>query len=674
MSRAAVVSFFFPERGAVRPRPFALVALAGLVLGAALATSPIGQRLEWQLYDQFLKRHAIGSQPAPGIVVVAIDELSFSEIGMAWPWPRSLHATLVDQLARSGARTIVFDVIFDTPGAVPGDDEEFAAAIARAGNVVLAADEAVIEDPAYAVTQWSEPTAPLARAARAVGAVRIPYDPDGVLRRARLEFDGRPSLALATAALDPSFDRPTGLEATAPRLFRFNGPPRHGVATVSYYQALDAARLLPAGVFKDKYVWVGRSLAATVPDATADHFMTPVAVQMAGVEVHATVLDALLRDGFIRDPFAAMAGYLALAAVIAAAASIVFFLAGPAAGALAAVAIVAGLMGAGYAALAGGVRVPAVGPSLALAGAYLTTSAYRFALGARERRLIRRAFQHYVAPAIVERMLSDPSQLKLGGELYEVTVLFSDLEGFTTMAERLAPGELSAHLGEYFREMLDVLLPHHGTLDKLIGDSIMMYFGCPIPDPAHAVNACRGALAMQRRMDALNEQWTRRSLPRLRTRVGINTGTVVAGNMGTTTIFNYTILGDCVNLASRLESANKEYGSSILVGEETWGRVRGEFEGRELDSIRVRGRAAPLAIFELAAEAGALAPLRRDVFRWYADGLACYRGGRWADAATSFERALALDPADGPSRRLLERCEEYRRQPPENWDGVHAMH
>jgi adenylate cyclase len=666
-------AFFLPERGVVLPGPYAVIAIVGMAFGLALAGSSLGQRLEWQLYDQYIRRAAAGGSPAPGVVVVAIDELSFAEIGMPWPWPRSLHAALIDRLAAGGARTITFDIVFDVPGTDAAEDDAFAKAIAGAGNVILGADQAVIADSRYSVTQWAEPIPPFARAARAVGTVRIPYDPDGVLRRAWLEWEGRPSLALAAASQEPRFEVPPGLDPSVPHLFRFNGPSRRGVTTVSYYQAIDAASVLPAGVFRGQHVLIGRALAATTIDSTADHFMTPVAVQMPGVEVHATIVDALLRKGFVRDPFDSAARYAALSAAAGAAAAAVLYFVGPAAGAALLTGLVAALIGAGYLSVAGGVRVPVVGPSLAMAAVFVSTSAWRVALATRERRLIKRAFQHYVAPAIVDRMLNDPSKLKLGGEQYEVTVLFSDLEGFTTLGERLTPAQLGAHLGEYFQAMLDVLLPQQGTLDKLIGDSIMMYFGCPLPDREHQIHACRGALAMQRRMAALNEQWGRDSLPRLRTRIGINSGPVVAGNMGTTTIFNYTILGDCVNLASRLEGVNKEYGTSIIVGEDTWRHVHGAFDGRELDWIRVKGRTAPVAIYELADEAGALDARRVEVFGWFGEGLRLYRDQRWREAAEAFRRALAIDPLDGPSLRFMERSVSYERQPPAVWDGVHVM-
>jgi adenylate cyclase len=668
----SVRALFFPERAVVLPGAYALIALIGIAAGVLFASSNVGQRLEWMVYDQYSRRAVLGNEPAPGLLVVAIDDPSFTEVGLPWPWPRSLHAHLVDQLVRGGARSIAFDIVFDAPPANPEDDQELAEAIGRAGNVILAADRAVVDDRGYSVSQWNEPRPVLAQRTAAVGSVQIPYDPDRVLRRAILQDHGRPSLALAIASRTEGFALPPGIDVSVPTLFRYNGSPRLGVETVSYYQALDASRLLPPQIFKDKHVLIGRSLGATI-DAP-DHFETPVALNMPGVEVHATIVDALLRHRFIADPFGSLMAFVALSVASAALVAAVLFFLGPAAGGATVILVSVLFLAGGYLALSGGVHVPVVGPTLAIVVGYAFTAVYRFALVTRERRMIRRAFQHYVAPAIVDEMLADPSKLRLGGVQHRVTVLFTDLEGFTTLAERVTPAQLSAHLGEYFKEMLDVLLPQHGTLDKLIGDSIMMYFGCPIPDPEHAQRACRGALAMQARMAALNDRWTRQSLPALRTRIGINTGEVVAGNMGTDTIFNYTIIGDCVNLASRLEGVNKEYGTSTILGEDTWTVVHDAFETRELDWVRVKGRGARVTIYELVAGKDGIDARQREAFRHFADGLQLYRQQRWDDAEATFRRALDVLPEDGPSRTFSRRCADYRSHPPAAWDGVHVMH
>jgi adenylate cyclase len=288
--------------------------------------------------------------------------------------------------------------------------------------------------------------------------------------------------------------------------------------------------------------------------------------------------------------------------------------------------------------------------------------------------LIKRAFQNYVAPAIVKQMLDDPRRLKLGGEAYDVTVIFTDLEGFTSVAETLSPEALKQRLTTYFKAMMDVLLVEHATLDKFIGDAIMVYFGCPVPDADHPQQACRAALAMQRRLAALNDEWRRVGAPALQMRIGVNTGTATAGNMGTDEIFNYTILGDCVNLASRLEGVNKYYGTRIIVGDDTRSRVDGLFEWRELDWIRVKGKAHPVAIHELLGEAHGLSDRMRSIRDRYAEGLRLYRMRNWSDAAEEFRSVLDLDPNDGPSRTLLDRCMHAAQDPPpEPWDGVYAL-
>lgn len=615
-----------------------------------------------------------GSPPAPGIVVVAIDEPTFAEVGLQWPWPRSLHAELIGAIAHAGARTIVLDLLFDTPGRSPDDDRALVEAVGAARNVVLATDLGVVEDRGYSVTQWADPFPALAAAAAGLGVVRLPFDPEGVLRRAPLVVEDRPTLSAAAVMHARGLRAPA--DAGTPRLVWFNGPPRRGILTVSYYQALDPGRMLPPGIFRDKIVLVGRSLAAPPIDEMTDHFRTPQALRMAGVEVHATIVDALLRGRFVADPFGALVPIVLLSLGVALFAAIVLFRAGP----LLALVLLAStallLAAAGYGLLAGArMRVPVLTPVVALAGVYAAGASYRFALVSRERRLIKRAFQHYVAPAIVEIMLRDPARLRLGGEQYEVTVLFSDIEGFTALAETLTPGDLQRRLSGYFKEMLEQVLAERGTLDKLIGDAIMAYFGCPVADPDHAAQACRAALAMQRRMIDLNRAWGAQGLRGLRTRIGINTGPVIAGNMGTDTIFNFTVLGDCVNLASRLEGVNKEYGSLTIVSEDTWSRVRAEFEARELDWIRVKGKQQPVAIYELAARRGELDTGRRAAFERFAAGLTRYREGCWPAARAAFAAALDLDPADAPSRVFLSRCDHYAAHPPvEPWDGVHTMH
>jgi len=663
--------FFFPDRAVVRPLPYAVIAALGVAFGLGLGALSLSQRLEWALYDRMMQTARRVPRPPSDIVVVAIDELSFSEIGLQWPWPRRLHAQLIDALVRDGARTIGLDLVFDLPS-TPADDDALARAVRSAGNVVLASDLAEVSDRAYTVQLWREPIPALAEAAAAVGAAGISIDPDNVLRRTTTTIGGRPGLALAVAQRQPHAPpAPSGGDHSL--LIHYCGPPRQGIVTVSYYQAMEPG-LLPPGFFREKAVLVGRSLS-TAAALDADHFRTPVALRMAGVEVHANLLDTLLRRRAIADPFGGYRAFVFLSIAIAMVAALAFYRLGPPAGLAALVAGALLFTGAAYVALSTyDVRLPVVGPLLAVAGMYVCTTAYRFALGQRERRLIRRAFQHYVAPAIVQQMLDDPSRLKLGGEACEVSVLFTDLEGFTSVAERMKPEELQRRLSSFFKAMMDVLLAERATLDKFIGDAIMVYFGCPIRDSTHPSQACRAALAMQRRLAELNDEWRGTDAPQLRMRVGVNTGVAVAGNMGTDAIFNYTIIGDCVNLASRLEGVNKEYGTLIIVGADTWVRVNGQFEARELDWIRVKGKAQPVAIYELMGAAGEMSELRRTLVARFAEGLALYRAMRWNEAAEVFRGALVVDGMDAPSKIFLNRCTHYRdHPPPADWDGVYVM-
>ena len=663
--------FFLPEQGLVRRAPFAAVAAAALAAGLALASSSLAQRVEWSVYDRFATIATLRPEPPDDIVAVAIDEPSFSEMRMQWPWPRSVHGRLIDALVKAGARTIVLDLLFDEPS-TSDEDRALAEAMRRAGNVVIASDRAVTSDRGYRIDQWVEPLPELADAAAAVAAVGVERDPDGVIRRAAGAIDGRPTVSLAAASRQPGFVPPPHPER--PRLIHFLGATRRGIITVSYYQAIEPG-LLAADMFRGKIVLVGRSLSTAAAIDEPDHFRTPVAVAMPGVEIHASQIDTLLRHRAIADPFERYLALLLWIVVFGFVAAIASFVLTPQVGLIAfGGSIVLGGAAAYFALATYHVRLPVVAPLIAAATVFISTAAYRFALGQRERRLIKRAFQHYVAPAIVKQMLDDPARLKLGGEAFDVTVIFTDLEGFTSVAERLTPEALRERLTTYFKAMMDVLLVEHATLDKFIGDAIMVYFGCPVPDAAHPQQACRAALAMQRRLTALNDEWRRVDGPALQMRIGINTGTAIAGNMGTDEIFNYTIVGDCVNLASRLEGVNKYYGTRIIVGEDTWNRVSSLVEGRELDWIRVKGKAHPVAIHELLSEANGLSDRMRRVRDGYAEGLRLYRQRSWNDAAAEFRTVLEFEPTDGPSQTLLERCVHAAQDPPpEPWDGVYEM-
>jgi adenylate cyclase len=270
-------------------------------------------------------------------------------------------------------------------------------------------------------------------------------------------------------------------------------------------------------------------------------------------------------------------------------------------------------------------------------------------------------------------MLKDPSKLKLGGDKKDLSVLFSDIRGFTTISEKLTPEELVHLLNEYLTAMTNVVFKYDGLLDKYMGDAIMAVFGAPLDQPDHPIRACRTALDMMEELKKLQEKWAGEGRPVLDIGVGINTGDMVVGNMGSEMRFDYTVMGDSVNLGSRLEGINKEYGTNIIISEYTYEAVKDVFFCREMDSVRVKGKKRPVRIYELIGE-------KKDVETWgeairfFEDGLSKYKQGLWDKAIESFQKVLALRPSDASSRLYIERCQALKENPPEGpWDGVFTM-
>jgi adenylate cyclase len=317
----------------------------------------------------------------------------------------------------------------------------------------------------------------------------------------------------------------------------------------------------------------------------------------------------------------------------------------------------------------------AISPILAVLAGYVSSTVYHFVVERKQRMLIKTMFSTYVNPSVVEELILDPGKLKLGGERRELSVLFSDIEGFTTISEQLESQELVSLLNEYLSAMTEIVLRNDGTLDKFEGDAIVAFWGAPIPQEDHAIRACRCALQMQEALVDIRRLWKTQNRPRINVRIGINTGEMVVGNMGGARKFDYTVIGDSVNLASRLEGANKQYQTGILVSERTYEFVKDQILGRELDLIAVKGRSTPLRIFELLQlKNGTVGRLMTEFLSFYREGLGLYRERRWHDAKASFEKALHCKPDDRPSQLYIERAVHYAMNPPPAaWDGVFVM-
>ena len=288
---------------------------------------------------------------------------------------------------------------------------------------------------------------------------------------------------------------------------------------------------------------------------------------------------------------------------------------------------------------------------------------------------IRRIFEHHVAPTVLDELMKRPEAVKLDGEKRHMTALFTDIASFSRISafKRSDPQELIALLNDYLTEMTDIILKYEGTVDKFEGDAIICFFGAPLPCEDHAEQACLAAIDMQDRLSELREEWRAKGRPQLYARIGINTGPMIVGNMGARQIEDYTIMGDAVNLAARIEGLGRQYGTGTLIGESTYTEAQDKIEGRELDTISMRAMPEPVTVYEVLSRKGALDDLKSQIVQLYGEGLAAYREGRWEEAAEHFRSALKLDPEDCSSKLMLARCEQYKHHPPENWRGLSSL-
>jgi len=448
-------------------------------------------------------------------------------------------------------------------------------------------------------------------------------------------------------------------------LVNYLGPP----GTFPQYSISDILEgTTPEGTFRDKIVLVGA--AAT---GIYDMRTTPFSPVHPGVEIHASVIDNFLSGRFIARPGWSETYDVFAIVVLSIVAGLglwqlsplpsVFFIA-----ALFAVHVyVAREVFVRY-----GLWLNVVYPLLALFATYLSITVYEFVTEQRERRRLRNAFGQYVASEVVETIVKDPDRLQLGGEEKELTVLFSDLKGFTSYSERYTPQQMIELLSEYYARMTEQVFACGGTLKEYVGDEMMAIFGAPIEQADHAARACAAALDMRARRHALSDEWVVQGRPRLSARTGINSGRMLVGNLGSKYRFSYGVLGDNVNLGSRLEGLNKEYSTEILLGENTVKLLGDAFVLREIDVVRVVGKEKPTRLYELIAPGGeALPPEMARAMELYAAGLAAYREQRWDDALRHFERVLEQRQGDGPSLVMIERSKTYIESPPgADWDGV----
>jgi adenylate cyclase len=537
----------------------------------------------------------------------------------------------------------------------------------------------------------------LADAVQSFGFINIVPDSDGTLRHALLmiryeDMDFFPSLDLEVLrAYEKIPDQqvaayiaPNGLERIqlgrhtlrhardGSALLNYTGPYR----TYEQYSMWDViSGTVPPETFRDKIVLVGATALAI-----GDIRNTPFEGVYMGVEVHANIIDNLLHSeepgrGFLTRGYneeMVDIGFILLFGLVF---GFLFSRVTPLYSTISVLLALAGFAWLVYFSFVDkGQWLSFVIPAGTLAANYAAITSVRMIREERAKRNIRKSFSQYLSPGVIELIEKDPERyIRPGGESKELSVLFSDIRGFTTISEGLTPDELVRLLNEYFGQMTEIVFATDGTLDKYIGDAIMAFWGSPYPQEDHAFRSCSCALLMVRGLAALNAKWHAAGRLPIAIGIGLNTGVVNVGNMGSARRLSWTVMGDNVNLASRLEGITKQYHVQVVISEATYRHVSSQFVCRELDKIRVKGKSQPVNIYELmdvAAERAKYEPLLERFDR----AMKSYKDQNWSDAASQFSDVLANFPDDGPSQVFLERAIEFSGNAPEGeWDGVYVM-
>jgi len=427
---------------------------------------------------------------------------------------------------------------------------------------------------------------------------------------------------------------------------------------------------VPEGDLKGKTVIVGATAIGIY-----DMRVTPFSSVFPGVEIHANIVDSVLRGEFLYHPsWAAIFDILAIML-----AGLLLGVVLPRAGVFTGV-VTVGVLFFGhiffcqYLFSRQGWILNMVYPLLVILSVYLSITVYKYLVESRQKRFIRSAFSTYLAPTVVQQLIDSPENLELGGEEREITAFFSDVQGFTSISEKLTPQELVELLNEFLTEMTNIILKREGTVDKFEGDAIIAFFGAPNALENQAETACLTCVDMQKRLEALREKWHQEGRPELKMRIGLSTGPAVVGNMGSKNRMDYTMMGDTVNTAARLEGVNKIYGIFTLVCENTFRKASQRVWGREIDSINVVGKAEPVTVYQVLGYSEDIDETLLKMTGLYADGLRLYRQQQWDGAIKKFDAALDISPDDGPSKEMRERCVSYKLDPPpQDWNGSYSM-
>jgi adenylate cyclase len=711
--------------------------LAGVIIGLVVMLLSILARetgiietVELKTIDaRFKRRGAIENilETSP-VVIVALDQESWESIPYRFPYPRKMWAKVVRNLKDAGAHLIVFDFQFDTHDIDDlHSDTLFAEAIEYAGNVILPSklNQEVIRG--NVIQHITEPVDLFYDACLTTGLIGELKDIDQYTRHYSIFYPIRDNyhLFLGLKAIKEYL----GIHDTVKMAFSEDmnfidyGPlrirhdkgnsfminyygPAKTFSTYSLSTVLDDAEVELRGDYDTDYMELWKGDKSTYPpellailnpsgedspfkdkivligDALEEHFdtkFTPfynyegMTNLMSGVETHAHAMQTVLDENYLIKLEKWVKNVVVL--VLSVLALIITILAGPVWGI-----IIISLLILGYTYLSfylfeeNKIILELFIPILAVFLSYAFDMLYEFILEQREKKKIRGMFSTYISPKILKYLEEHPDAFTLQGEKREATMFFSDVESFTTISESLNPEDLAMLLNKYLSPMTQILMSYDGYVDKYEGDAIMCDFGVPVEDEEHAKKACWAAIDQQKKITELRPELKKEYGVEIFVRMGINSGLVSAGNMGSEQRFQYTVMGDAVNSASRFEGANKQYGTYLMIGETTYSLAGDHIEARMLDRLIVKGKAHPITVYNLIAKKGDATKEELKLIEWYEKGLHLYWDQQWDQAIEAFQKALAFSPGDPPSERFIQRCRDFKiTPPPDGWLGEYIM-
>jgi adenylate cyclase len=722
-----------------------LVVFAGIGLPGFFG---VFQFLENKTYDMRIRLLAGFDRPSDDIVIILINQESLdwarNERGWSWPWPRKAYAELLDYMKLGGANSVAFDIIFSEPSIYSAEDDEAyhraerefggAVQVVMISSMSGSADTWPPGPPVFETSGFGGfleqfgrggggstldkavfPIQGIRDGAAALGSATGFPDSDRVFRRLRLFtlFDGKAVPGLSAASLiasghdkQISFDSQNSViqwegfsipvDKNGTTLLRFHGDMDRYIPYSAKDILVSSEKHLrgdkpdyPPGDFEGRYIFVG-----LYGEGLYDVFSTPISSLYPGMGMHVTMLDNLLNGDFIRESPARINLLILFILVVLTVAlclfnhSLVLHIA-------AVIIEILGVFIAAFAAyLYGSLWIPMVLYFAGIAAAFIAGTLYNYVTEGSQKRFIKSAFSQYLSPEVIERIIADPSQLKLGGEKREMTAIFTDVRGFSTITEALGDPEILVEmLNHYLTRMSDIILENQGTIDKYEGDAIIAFFGAPVHMDNHASLACRSAVLMKKAEADINREAVERGFITktvleamvkkgimksmhdacpIFTRIGVNSGDMVVGNMGTQNKTNYTIMGNSVNLAARLEGVNKQYCTGgVLISEYTRNMIGDEFVLRPLSRIRVVGINNPFRLYELLDIRAMASPALTDMVKKWERGFALYEKRNFTAAGNVFKAVFQQNSADLAAKKYYNRCKRFIHSPPDDkvWDG-----